>query len=37
MEFELSIEELEEVTPKHPIPLPGCSSKPFRIICPYIE
>lgn len=30
MEFELSIEALEEVSPKHPV-LPGCSSKPLNL------
>jgi len=30
MEFELSIEELEDVSPKHPV-LPGCSSKPLKL------
>jgi hypothetical protein len=37
MEFELAIEELEEIAPKHPLINPGCSSKPFKIICPYME
>jgi hypothetical protein len=35
LDFELAIEELEEVTPKHPIN-PGCSSKPFKVACPYL-
>lgn len=36
MEFELSIEELEEVTPKHPVTPEGgfCSAKPFRACLP---
>jgi len=36
MEFELIIEELEEVTPKHPIPNNICSSKPFKMCPPTI-
>lgn len=36
MKFELNIEELEEVAPKHPLSLPGCSSKPLKVACPAI-
>lgn len=32
MEFELIIEELEEVSPKHPGTSYGCSSKPNKAI-----
>lgn len=33
MEFELAVEELEEITPKHPPITQWCASKPYKM-CP---